>query len=42
VHGTVEIYANAGTRHLAAAEILFSLMLFFGSALTLRFNRKAP
>jgi uncharacterized membrane protein len=42
VHGTVEIYANAGTRHLAAAEILFSLMLFFGSALALRFNKKAP
>lgn len=40
VHGTVEMYASAGTRHLAAAEILFSLLLFFGSALAIRFSRK--
>jgi uncharacterized membrane protein len=41
VHGTVETYADAGTRWLAAAEILFSLMLFFGSALALRCRGKA-
>jgi uncharacterized membrane protein len=41
VHGTVEAYANAGTRHLAAAEVLFSLLLFFGSALAIRFSRKS-
>ncbi|MGJ0483872.1 MAG: DUF2069 domain-containing protein [Methylomicrobium sp.] len=41
VHGTVEMYANAGARHLAAAEILFSLLLFFGSALAIRFKGKA-
>jgi uncharacterized membrane protein len=40
-HGTVETYAEAGTRGLAAAEILFSLMLFFGSALALRSRGKA-
>jgi uncharacterized membrane protein len=39
-HGTVEIYANDGARPLAATEILFSLMLFFGSALAIRFGRK--
>jgi uncharacterized membrane protein len=41
VHGTVEIYANPATRPLATAEILFSLLLFFGSALAIRFGRKA-
>jgi uncharacterized membrane protein len=41
VHGTVETYADAGARGLAAAEILFSLMLFFGSALALRSRGKA-
>jgi len=40
-HGAVEIYANAGARWLAGSEILFSLLLFFGSALTLRLRGKA-
>ncbi|MEC4747978.1 DUF2069 domain-containing protein [Methylomicrobium sp. Wu6] len=39
-HGATEIYANTDARPLAAAEILFSLLLFFGSALTLRFRDK--
>jgi len=40
-HGAVEIYANAGARWLAGSEILFSLLLFFGSALALRSRGKA-
>ena len=41
VHGAVEIYANGDARWLAAAEILFSLLLFFGSALALHHRGKA-
>lgn len=39
-HGATEAYANAAARGPAAAEILFSLLLFFGSALALRARGK--
>ncbi|MDD1612683.1 MAG: DUF2069 domain-containing protein [Methylococcaceae bacterium] len=40
-HGVIEAYASEDTRRLAAAEILFSLMLFFGSALAIRYAGKS-
>lgn len=39
-HGAIEAYAGIGTLPLAAAEILFSLLLFFGSALAIRYAGK--
>ena len=41
MHGAIEAYADAGVRWLAAAEILFSLLLFFGSALAIRSAKKS-
>ncbi|MGR8940300.1 MAG: DUF2069 domain-containing protein [Gammaproteobacteria bacterium] len=40
-HGAIEAYADAGTRLLAAAELVFSLLLFFGSALAIRYPGKS-
>lgn len=40
MHGSGEAYANADERLFAAAEILFSLMLFFGTSFYIRFAGK--
>lgn len=42
VHGCGEAYASADERLYAGLEILFSLMLFFGSTLYIRFAGKHP
>jgi uncharacterized membrane protein len=41
VHGCVEVYANSQERLLASTEVLFSLLLFFGTTLYLRFEDNA-
>lgn len=40
IHGSAEAYASADERLYAALEIALSLMLFFGSALYVRFAKK--
>lgn len=40
MHGSGEAYANADERVYAALEILFSLMLFFGTTFYIRFAGK--
>lgn len=40
IHGSTEAYANASERIYASLEIMFSLMLFFGAALYVRFAGK--
>jgi uncharacterized membrane protein len=40
IHGSTEVYANASERLYAALEIMFSLMLFFGATLYVRFAGK--
>ncbi|HSN23787.1 MAG TPA: DUF2069 domain-containing protein [Methylomicrobium sp.] len=40
-HGAIEAYANAEVRLLAGIEIFLSLLLFFGSALAIRYARKS-
>jgi uncharacterized membrane protein len=42
VHGAQEAYADADERLYAGLEIVFSLLLFFGSSLYIRFAGKAP
>ncbi|MGR9087076.1 MAG: DUF2069 domain-containing protein [Gammaproteobacteria bacterium] len=42
IHGAGEAYANSGERLYAALEILFSLMLFFGASLYIRFAGRHP
>lgn len=38
MHGCIEAYANHEERWYAILEIIFSLMIFFGSALYIRFS----
>ena len=38
IHGCIEAYANHEERGYAILEIIFSSMLFFGSALYIRFS----
>ena len=40
VHGSVETYVNANGRLYPSLEIIFSLMLFFGATLYVRFAGK--
>jgi uncharacterized membrane protein len=40
VHGCVETYANALERLPASLEVLFSLMLFIGATLFIRFKNR--
>ena len=40
IHGSIEAYANASERLYASLEIIFSLMLFFGAILYVRFAGK--
>jgi uncharacterized membrane protein len=40
IHGATETYVNAGQRYCIALEVLFSLMLFFGATLYVRFVEK--
>jgi uncharacterized membrane protein len=42
VHGAQEAYADADERLYAGLEIVFSLLLFFGSSLYIRFAGKTP
>ncbi|NOT11536.1 MAG: DUF2069 domain-containing protein [Methylococcaceae bacterium] len=41
IHGCVETYANTHERLYASTEVLFSLLLFFGTTLYLRFETNA-
>ena len=41
-HGSVEAYGNAAERWLAALEIAFSLMLFFGATFYIRRLKTTP
>lgn len=41
IHGSVEAYANVQERLFASTEVLFSLLLFFGTTLYLRFDVNA-
>ena len=40
IHGSTEVYANVNERLYASLEIMFSLMLFFGATLYVRFAGK--
>jgi uncharacterized membrane protein len=42
IHGSVEVYANAVQRTYLVWEVIFSLMLFFGTTLFVRFAGKTP
>lgn len=40
IHGSIEVYSNAGERLYALLEVMLSLMLFFGAILYVRFAGK--
>ena len=40
IHGAIETYANTTERLYPSLELMFSLMLFFGTTLYVRFKRK--
>jgi uncharacterized membrane protein len=40
IHGSIEAYVNTNGRLYPSLEIIFSLMLFFGSTLYVRFAGK--
>lgn len=39
MHGAIETYSNPAERLYAVLEVLFSLLLFFGAALFVRFSK---
>jgi len=40
IHGAIETYANTSQRLYPSLELIFSLMLFFGTTLYVRFSGK--
>ena len=42
IHGSVEAYANPLQRPYALLEVTFSLMLFVGASLYVRYHKKKP
>lgn len=42
IHGSVEAYATPSERLAASLEIVFSLMLFVGATLFVRYHKKKP